>query len=776
MYAMKKKIPQKSDKTEKITEKSILGEPIANKKILITSALVYANGPLHIGHLVEYIQTDIYVRFLKLIGNDVIYCCADDTHGAPISINAEKNGVTPEEFIAKFYQEHIFDFNSFMIDFDSYYTTNSMENKHFSDTMFEKCKKNGFIYKKKVMQLYCPKCNRFLPDRYVKGTCPKCRAENQYGDVCEKCGASYKATELLDPFCSLCKSEPTQKESKHYFFKLSAFSGKLDHWLETNKNLQKEIVNSVRQWVKEGLNDWDISRDGPYFGFKIPEEDNLYYYVWFDAPIGYIASTENYCKNITKIGNAEDLYWKNKDSKIIHVIGKDIIYFHFLFWPAVLMASEFRVPDNIIVHGFLTVNGEKMSKSRGTFLTAKDFAEKYEPEYLRYYYANMLSKKMSDIDLNFKDFEDRVNNELVANLGNFCFRTMTFVKKNFPEGFSEIDENKAIIDEINQKIQNIEDAYREVNLKEAAKETMALSAIGNKYFQDNEPWKLMKTDLKKAEKVLGLCVNIVKNLSILMAPIMPLFSEELERQLGFEHLKWKDLNFDIKKHHIANAGILIMKIEKDKDKETCSKKNTEKTKANIPKANVSGKKHEGIVDAGSEKKHHGLKRPVDHHEDDGKTIIAENMMPFNLRVGEVIEVEAHPDAEKLFVIQVDLGDEKRQLVAGLKQYMKMEELIGKKIVVVANLEHAKLRGVISEGMLLAADKDGIVKVIEPKKSKPGDKVYITGFNDSEKMINYKEFSRSLREVKSKKILINGHELKTDSEVLHIDMPDGAEVR
>jgi methionyl-tRNA synthetase len=739
------------------------------KKILVTSALVYANGPLHIGHLVEYIQTDIFVRFLKLTGNDVIYCCADDTHGAPISINAEKNGVTPEEFIAKFYKEHTDDFKTFLVDFDSYYTTNSKENKHYSDLLFKICKKNGFIYKKKVMQLYCPNCKRFLPDRYVKGKCPKCESEHQYGDVCEKCGASYKATELANPYCSICKSEPTEKESEHYFFKLSEFSGKLEHWLETNKNLQKEIVNSVKQWVKEGLNDWDISRDGPYFGFKIPEEDNLYYYVWFDAPIGYIASTENFCKNIAKVGNAEDMYWKNPDSEIIHVIGKDIIYFHFLFWPAVLMASEFRVPDNIIVHGFLTVNGEKMSKSRGTFLTAKDFAEKYEPEYLRYYYANMLSRKMSDIDLNFKDFEDRVNNELVANLGNFCFRTMTFIKKNFPEGFNDIDENKGLVDEITQKMKRIEEAYSDVNFKEAAKEIMAISALGNKYFQDNEPWKLMKTNPEIAEKVLGLCVNIVKNLSILMKPIMPRFSAELERQLGFKHLRWDDLGFDTRKHKVIDAGILIMKIEKDKENEPS--KNAKESKANVP-----GKKHDETAEMEAAKKHSDLKRPVDHHENDGKSIAVEKMMPFNMKVGEVIEVEAHPDAEKLLVMRVDLGKEKRQLVAGLRAYMKMEELLHKKIIVVTNLEHAKLRGIESEGMLLAADKDGVVKVIEAKKSKPGDRVYVAGFTENEKTINYKEFSKSKREVKNKKILVNGHELKTDSDVLHIDMPDGAEVR
>ncbi|MFC2016739.1 methionine--tRNA ligase, partial [Chloroflexota bacterium] len=382
-------------------------------KVIVTSALPYANGPIHIGHLVEYIQTDIFVRFLRLIGKDVVYCCADDTHGAPIEIKARELGIKPEQLIAKFFKEHQEDFKNFHIKFDSYYTTNSKENKYFSDLIFERLKKKGLIYKKEIEVTYCEHCKRTLPDRYVKGKCPKCKAADQYGDVCEVCNAAYKTVDLIEPYCTICKNKPVRKSSEHYFFKLSKLSGFLEKWIKTNKNLQQETKNFVLNWIKDELEDWNISRDGPYFGFKIPNEENKYYYVWLDAPIGYISSLANYLKSTKK---AEKTW---NESKIIHFIGKDITYFHFLFWPAMLYAADLKLPEDIVVHGFLTVNNEKMSKSRGTFFTAKEFLEKYDAEHLRYYYGNVLSKKLADIDLNFDEFRQRINNELVGNLGNF---------------------------------------------------------------------------------------------------------------------------------------------------------------------------------------------------------------------------------------------------------------------------------------------------------------------------------------------------------------------
>ena len=421
------------------------------KKILITSALPYANGPIHLGHMVEYIQTDIFARFLRLIGEHVIYCCADDSHGTPIEIAAMKKGILPEQLIDEMHKEHLQDFTDFQIKFDSYHSTNSKENKRFSDLIFNELKKKDLIYQKEVELTYCNKCGRFLPDRYVKGKCPKCGADDQYGDVCEKCKAAYSTTDLIEPFCAICGTAPVKKKSVHYFFQLSKCSKQIKDWLDKNKNLQQEVKNYVLNWIKEGLKDWDITRDGPYFGFKIPGEEDKYYYVWLDAPIGYIASTEYYCTHLAKGKERVEEYWK--DGRIIHFIGKDIIYFHFLFWPAMLMNSGFALPEDIVVHGYLVANKEKMSKSRGTFFTARDYLNVLPPDYLRFYYAANLSKTMSDIDLDFNDIKSRANNELVADLGNFVYRVLSFVNKNFDSTLSGFDEKetKPIIDELKRK-------------------------------------------------------------------------------------------------------------------------------------------------------------------------------------------------------------------------------------------------------------------------------------------------------------------------------------
>jgi methionyl-tRNA synthetase len=521
------------------------------QKILVTSALPYANGPIHIGHLVEYIQVDIFVRFLRLIEEDVLFVCADDTHGAPIEIKASELKITPEQLITKVYDGHVKDFKDFLISFDNYHTTHSEENKHYSDLIFTRLKEKGFIYTKEIEVTYCEHCKRTLPDRYVKGKCPKCNAPDQYGDVCENCNAAYKTTDLIDPYCIICKNRPIRKTSKHYFFKLSKFSKKLESWIKKNKNLQPEIKNFVFSWIKNGLEDWNISRDGPYFGFKIPGEENKYYYVWLDAPIGYIASTDNYCK---KHGLKTEDYWNNKSSRIYHFIGKDIIYFHFLFWPAMLLGAGFQLPYHIPVHGFLTVNGEKMSKSRGTFFTAREFLQKYSSEYLRFYYASLLGSKMSDIDLSFSDFGKKINNELAANLGNFCYRVLNFLNKNFEGEIKGIDNNKALTNEIKKLVKRIESGYSSLNLNEALKGILHISSLGNKYFQENEPWKLINKDREKTHEILGLCVNIVKNLSILIQPVLPEFSLKLQQQLNVSGLKWKDINFELKNHKIGNFG------------------------------------------------------------------------------------------------------------------------------------------------------------------------------------------------------------------------------
>ncbi len=687
---------------------------MVEKKIIVTSALPYANGPIHIGHLVEYIQTDIFVRFLRLIGKNVVYCCADDTHGTPIQISAEKEGVTPESLIEKYHREHLRDFTKFFVEFDSYYSTNSKENKYFSNLIFSRLKNKGLIYKKAVELAFCPKCNRFLPDRYIKGKCPKCGKEDQYGDVCEECNATYRTTDLIDPYCIICGERPQKRTSHHYFFKLSQFSGRLMKWFDGNKRLQPEVVNYLKNWIKEGLQDWDISRDGPYFGFKIPGEDNLYYYVWLDAPIGYISSFANFVGNDVK--KAEDEWNK---STIVHFIGKDIIYFHFLFWPAMLMGADFRLPDNLVVHGFLTVNGEKMSKSRGTFFTAEEFAEKYNPEYLRFYYAKVLSRKLADVDLNFDDFRKSINNELVGNVGNFCYRVLSFINKFFNSELGEIEDNSKLIANINQMIEKIKQSYEELNYNEVVKNILAISDLGNRYFQKQEPWKLIRSDKEKAHKVTTLCVNIVKNLSILIQPILPNFSGRLQNQLGLDNLEWSNINFNFKNKKIGSAEIILSKMEKPADEE-------------------------------------------------------KEYFPLDLRVARVEKVRNHPEADKLYILDIDVG-EKRQIISGLKDFYTKEELEGKNIILVKNLRPAKFKGILSQGMLLAAEKGDKCKVLFVE-GKPGQEVRFGDLNNSKDEISFDRFKKINMVVKNNKVFYNNFALNVSGKEVRINIEDGALVR
>lgn len=692
--------------------------PKKTKKIVVTSALPYANGPIHIGHLVEYIQTDIFVRFLKLRGEKAIYICADDTHGTPIEINAAKHNMKPEQFIKKWHQEHLEDFKAFLIEFDNYYTTHSKENREYSDLFFNTLKKKGYIYTKEVESYYCERCKRFLPDRYIKGRCPKCGADDQYGDVCEKCNATYTTVDLINPYCVICESKPVRKTSEHYFFKLSAFAQKLKDWISSNKNLQVEVKNYVSGWLKD-LKDWDISRDGPYFGFKIPGEKDKYYYVWLDAPIGYIASTANYCKN--KRDKVED-YWKN--GRIIHFIGKDIIYFHFLFWPAVLMGTGFGLPENIIVHGFLTVNKEKMSKSRGTFFTAKNFLEISDPEFLRFYYAYNLSRSMSDIDLNFKDFRAVVNNNLISNISNFHYRVLSFCNSNFDSrigSFKKDEVRKRIIKEIEEKAEKVKQSYANYEFRDAVRTILEISDIGNKYFQENAPWKLYKQNRKKTAEVIAFCLNIVKNLSILTSPILPKFSSEIQEQLNLKGLKWKDLDFNFKNRRIGEAEIILTKVEE---------------------------------------------LPVEAEK-----------WPFDLRIGKIIEIKDHPDADRLYVMQVDVGKEKRQIVAGIKEHYTREELMNRKIVIMCNLRPTTIRGIMSNGMLLAGDDGQKVRLLEAEKSNPGDLVFPEGMNyDNTEEVAFEEFMGFEITTKNKRAVYEGNILRTDKEELKIDIKNGARVR
>ncbi|NOX71913.1 MAG: methionine--tRNA ligase, partial [Candidatus Micrarchaeota archaeon] len=583
---------------------------------------------------------------------------------------------------------------------------------------FSTLKEKGLIYRKDVNQLYCEHDKRFLPDRFVKGACPKCGAEDQYGDVCEVCGASYNATDLVKPRCIICGKEPVIKKSSHYFFKLSVFSEKLKRWLLENKEMQSDIRNYVLSWIDKGLEDWCVSRDAPYFGFKIPGEEDKYYYVWLDAPIGYISSTENYCKTH---GCSVNDYWKGKNTKIIHFIGKDIAYFHFLFWPAMLMSAGYNLPHNLIVHGFLTVDKEKMSKSRGTFIKAREYLDSgLNPEFLRYHYASSLTKTTTDIDLSFDDFKSRINTELVGNIANLAYRCLSFTKKHFDGRLGEVPtENRenVLAEEIRDLKHKIDKNYMECDFRSAVKNILMVGDIGNRYFQENAPWELVNKDKARCQEVLTFTANIVKNIAIMLKPILPEFAKTIEEQLGVSDLKWKDINFELENAKIGEPKIILRKIEK------------------IELGRPPAEEESGDVDPFSR---------------------------LDLRVAKIEKVEQHPDADKLYIEHLDVGElGKRQIVSGLKGHYEPKELEGKKIIIVANLKPAKLRGVMSQGMLLAAEsKEGKLGLLT-SKDEPGAQVFVEGIEQKPaKEVNIKEFSKIKMLASDGKILYKGNVMKT----------------
>lgn len=687
---------------------------MADPDIVITSALPYANGSIHIGHLVEYIQTDIYVRFLKLQGKNAVYCCADDTHGTAIEINAKKEGVSPEAFIERFHVEHQKDFAKYNIHFDSYYSTNSEENKQLSEAIYLKLKEAGHIYEKEIEQLYSEKDERFLPDRYVKGICPKCEAKDQYGDVCEKCGATYKPTDLIEPYSTISGDKPVLRKSTHLFFKLSDFSDFLKEWLIKNERLQSEVRNQILGWIEKGLEDWCISRDGPYFGFKIPETDK-YFYVWLDAPIGYISSLSNLLgKDLEKT----EAVWKAAD--VQHFIGKDISYFHLLFWPATLYGAGWKVPDNLVVHGFLTVDGEKMSKSRGTFLKASDFAKKVpDTEFLRFYYAANLGHTMTDVDLNLTDFQERVNKELIGNVANLFYRALSFTKKNYGNALGEFavdDAARQLKQQVEESAKRVLDLYGKYEFRKAVSEILHIADLGNQYLQAAEPWKHKET----GQPVLTTCINLVKDISILLAPITPKFSERIQQQLNLKNLTFNDLGFTLENHDLGEPEIIW--------------------------------------------------RPMEALEFEAPKLSDDEINPgiLDLIVAKIVKVEKHPKADKLFIETLDDGSgEDRVIVSGLVGHYTGEELLGKHIILVNNLKPAKLRGVESKGMLLAAERKGVVELVEAPEASPGTKADIKGFNHNEKEMVIDEFFKLKITVKEGKLLcedtpveVGGKQLET----------------
>ena len=677
-------------------------------KIVITAALPYANGDIHIGHLLEYIQTDIFVRFQKLIGKDALYICASDMHGTPIEINAKKVGVSPEKFVEKYWKEHQKDFASFLINFDNFHKTHSTENKELAIYFFNELKKKGHIYQKKIPVIYCEHDQRSLPDRLVRGTCPHCKTVDQYGDICENCNSALKGLDLIDPRCIMCGNSPVEKESEHYFFKLGSFSNKLKKWIKS-ANIQPEIKNWLDGWLKKGLDDWCISRDAPYFGFEIPDAkketgEKKYFYVWLDAPIGYISSTKNYCDK--KKIDWKDYWYKGKS---YHIIGKDIVYFHFLFWPAMLLGVGIPLPD-LTVHGFITVDGQKMSKSRGTFFTAKEFLKLFPAEALRFYYASHLDRKVVDVDLQFTDFQAVNNNVLTGNLGNFCYRVLTFAEKNYGKITKVADESNK-----DKLFSEIKTSYEQLDFKTAVKNILAIADLGNAYFQKAEPWK----NNEEAEAAVGWCVNLAKNLAIVVSPILPEFSEKVFKALSLKKTGWDDLDFKWK-GKLKKVEKLVEKIEK------------------IPE---------------------------------------EEQFPLQMMVGEIVEVKDHPNADSLYLLNVDFGNVKKQVVAGLKKYKKPEELLKQKAVFCVNLKPAKLRGEKSEAMILVADDEKDVALLQHAKAKKGDEVKFGELVNSSKEITFDDFLKLKMVVKKGKIVYDGKVLNVHKHEISVSgVKEGSRVR
>ena len=533
---------------------------MANRRILVTSALPYANGEIHLGHLLEYIQTDIWVRFQKMQGNECHYVCADDAHGTPIMLKADEMGIDPEELISGVSERHQADFKDFNIEFSQFHSTHSDENRYFSELIYSRLKESGFIKTRVISQAFDPEKEMFLPDRFIKGECPKCGADDQYGDNCEVCGATYSTTELKNARSVVSGAKPIEKDSEHYFFDLPQFEKELKNWTNAG-HLQEEVRNKLAEWFDQGLQQWDISRDKPYFGFKIPGTEDKYFYVWLDAPIGYMASFKKLCDNSDL--EFDDFFAKGSDTELYHFIGKDIVYFHALFWPATLMGSNFRTPNAIFAHGFLSVNGQKMSKSRGTFIQARTYLETLNPECLRYYYAYKLSSKIDDIDLNLEDFKQRVNSDLVGKVVNIASRSASFVVKKFDKELSSNCIEQGLYDEFVAANTEIKGHYEDRNYGQAMRSIMKLADKANQYIDEKKPWQLAKEEGKSQEvhEITSLAINLFRVLMTYLKPVLPEMAEKSEEFLNIDSLNWNDINSPLLGHQINKFKPLMTRVE-----------------------------------------------------------------------------------------------------------------------------------------------------------------------------------------------------------------------
>lgn len=682
------------------------------RKILVTSALPYANGSIHLGHMVEHIQTDVWVRFQKLRGHECHYCCADDTHGTPVMLAAQKQGIAPEDMIAKVREEHLADFTGFFIGYDNYYSTHSPENKQFSQDIYRALKANGKIESRVIEQLFDPEKQMFLPDRFVKGECPKCHAQDQYGDNCEVCGTTYSPTELINPYSAVSGAKPELRESEHFFFKLGECAGYLKEWTSGNNphdgkpHLQAEALNKMKEWLGEGeettLSDWDISRDAPYFGFEIPDAPGKYFYVWLDAPVGYMASFKNLCD---RIGVDFDEYFKaDSQTEMYHFIGKDILYFHALFWPAMLHFSGHRAPTGVYAHGFLTVDGQKMSKSRGTFITAKSYLEQgLNPEWMRYYIAAKLNSKIEDIDLNLQDFISRVNSDLVGKYVNIAARASGFLSKRFEGRLKDVS-GSALLAKLAAESDNIAEQYENREYARALRDIMALADAVNEYVDANKPWELAKQEGQDARlhEVCSELINAFTMLTAYLAPVLPQTAANAARFLNLDAITWANTRETLGEHAINKYEHLMQRVEQKQvdDLIEANKQSIQTTPA--PAAEES--KYEKVAEQAS----------------------FDDFMKIDMRVAKVLNCEAVEGSTKLLKFDLDFGFEKRIIFSGIAaSYPNPAELNGRMVIAVANFAPRKMAKFgVSEGMILsAATAEGKLKLLDVDAgAQPGDKV------------------------------------------------------
>ncbi|MBI6666789.1 methionine--tRNA ligase [Pseudomonas syringae] len=677
------------------------------RKILVTSALPYANGSIHLGHMLEYIQTDMWVRFQKHRGNQCIYVCADDAHGSAIMLRAEKEGITPEQLIANVKAEHSADFADFLVDFDNFHSTHSDENRELSSMIYKRLRDAGHIATRSVTQYFDPEKKMFLADRFIKGTCPKCAAEDQYGDNCEKCGATYAPTDLKDPKSAISGATPVLKDSKHFFFDLPAFDAMLKSWTRSG-TLQDAVANKIAEWLDSGLQQWDISRDAPYFGFEIPDEPGKYFYVWLDAPIGYMASFKNLCARRPDLDF--DAYWgKGATTELYHFIGKDIVNFHALFWPAMLEGAALRTPTGINVHGYLTVNGQKMSKSRGTFIKARTYLDHLPPEYLRYYYASKLGRGVDDLDLNLEDFVQKVNSDLIGKVVNIASRCAGFIHKGNAGVMVEANAAPELTDAFLAAAPSIADAYEARDFARAMRETMALADRANAYIAEKAPWALAKQEGKQDEvqAVCALGINLFRQLVIFLKPVLPNLAADAEKFLNVEPLTWADHKTLLANHKLNPFSALMTRIDpvKVEAMATASKEDLTATDSSADTAPAGN----------GELTKDPLSAEIDF----------DAFAAIDLRVALILKAEHVEGADKLLRLTLDIGDEQRNVFSGIKSaYPNPSELEGRLTMMIANLKPRKMRFGISQGMVMAAGPGGEeIYLLSPDSgAKPGQRI------------------------------------------------------